>query len=195
MSTPTKLGFLSLEFVVGEDTYWMTTGLGRPGFYFTQLPKSLFAGHELLPMFVSRETDYSEITPYADRNVFKTNQADAGRVLVTDLASWPRLSWNEMAARLMDLIPLADQSGLWHNHVVRCTDAAFLSLKDVAYKITAFLPPPDQQGILALYGEDYVIGTNPNWRTMELGDENAFKAVLSRLRIEAVHFNGEYYTA
>lgn len=199
MSDPIKLGFLSLEFVVGDDTYWLTTGLGRDGYYFTQLPLSLFAGYPLLPQLLNRDKDYSEITAYSDHSVFQGSQKPEGhhlqgpRSLVTDLTSWPRLSWNELAARLIDAIPLADQCGLWHNHVIRqITPGA--ALKDVAYKVTAFLPPPGE-GVFAVMGEDWVPGTNPNWRTYKEDTEEGFRARLRQFKIEAVGINDSYWPA
>ncbi len=193
-TTARKLGFLSLEFIVGEDTFWMTTGLGRDGYYFTQLPLSLFAGFPLHAQFISQEKDYSEITAYEGENLFCYSQDqghDGPRKLATDLTKWPRLSWAEMAERLIDAIPLADQMGLWHNHIVRKTDPT-LWINDVRYKVTAFLPPPGE-GILAIYGEDYVPGTNPNWITCNLPDEASFKARLRQLKVEGLHINGQVY--
>ncbi len=197
MNEPTKLGFLSLEFVVGEDTYWLTTGLGRDGFYFTQLPLSLFAGYPLVSHRLSQEKDYSEITAYSDCNLYQTQNPDCHNngpmKIATDLTSWPRLSWNELAARLIDAIPLKDQCGLWHDHIVRKTDPA-LQFKDVNYKVTAFLPPPEHEGIFAIFGEDYKLPENPNWITCNLPDEVAFRARLKQFKIVAVGINGNYWS-
>lgn len=192
MSDPTKLGFLSLEFIAGDDTYWLTTGLGRDGFYFTVLPRGLFGDATLLPMFISRETDYSEITPFPGLNAFQSSQSDGVIPLEVDLVAASRLSWNETAARLMDAIPLADQSGLWHNHVVRKADPA-LAISDVNYLVTAFLPPPDGEGVLAVRGEDWAIGTNPNWITMMLPTEGEFKARLRQFTVVAMQTQGQFY--
>lgn len=196
MSDPTKLGFLSLEFVVGEDTYWLTTGLGRGGFYFTQLPRSLF-GDTLHAQLITRDRDYSEITVVEREgkraNLFRASQADVAAPLDVDLFAASRLSWSELATRLIDAIPLADQCGLWHNQIVRKVDPAF-AISDVNYKVTAFLaPPPAGEGILAVYGEDYKLPENPNWITCHLPDEASFKARLRQFRIEAVHINGRYW--
>ncbi len=194
MSEPTKLGFLSLEFIVGEDTYWLTTGLGREGFYFTQLPAALFGRAMLNPQFVSREKDYSEIMVMSDGAIFKESQESDGSLFLTDLTTASRLSWNELAARLIDTIPLKDQCGLWHNHIVRKIDPADY-VKDVAYKVTAFLPPPEHEGVFAIFGEDYKLPENPNWITCNLPDEAAFRARLRQFKIVAVGINGNYWPA
>ncbi len=198
MSDPTKLGFLSLEFVVGEDTYWLTTGLGRGGYYFTQLPLSLFAGYPLIPHRLSNDADYSEITAYSDHNLYQTQNPDCHNngpmKIATDLTSWPRLSWNELAARLIDAIPLKDQCGLWHEHVVKQINPV-PTLNDVAYKVTAFLPPPDGEGVFAIFGQDYKLPENPNWRTFKEETEETFRQRLRQFKIEAVGINNGYWPA
>lgn len=192
-----KLGFLSLGFIIGDSTYWMTTGLGRDGFYFTVLPVSLFAGYPLIPHRLSTwESEYSEITAYSDRNVFQSQNPDCHlhgpMKIATDLTSWPRLSWNEMAAVAIDAMPLSDQVGLWHDHVVRKTDPSF-QINDVAYKVLAFLPPPEHEGFFSILGEDYKLPENPNFITCNLPDDASFKARLRGFRINAINVNGKFY--
>ncbi len=193
--TPTKLGFLSLEFIIGDSTYWLTSGLGRDGFYFTVLPVSLFAGYPLIPHRLGNGPDYSEITAYPDYNIFQSQNPDCHlngpMKIATDLTSWLRLSWNEMIAAAMDVILLEDQVGLWHNHVVRKVDPSFL-IPDVQYKVTAFLPPPGD-GIFAIMAEDYKLPENPNWLTCQVPDEASCKARLRQFKVELLHFNGRFY--
>lgn len=197
---PTKLGFLSLEFIIGDFTYWLTSGLGRDGFYFTQLPTSLFAGYPLIPHRLGDGSDYSEITAYSDRNIFQSQNPDCHlhgpMKIATDLTSWPRLSWNEMIAAAMDTIPLADQMGLWYGglfngHIIRKIDA-LMPIADVPYQVTAFLPPPGE-GVFAIIGEDYKLPENPNWVTCRSDTEEAFKAKLRQFRVEAIRWNGQFF--
>ncbi len=197
MSEPTKLGFLSLEFVVGDDTYWLTTGLGRPDFTFTVLPRALFGAAELRPMFVSREQDYSEITAVeldGKRGlIFAASQhgmSDHLDIAYDAFLAYPTLSWSETAARLMDAIPLGDQMGLWHNHVVRKRPEADLQIADVNYLVTAFLPDHER---FAVRGEDWGPG-NPNWLTMECPTEDEFKRRLRQFSVVAIRFGKEFYT-
>lgn len=196
---PTKLGFLSLEFIIGDSTYWLTTGLGRDGFYFTTLPLALFGDAKLYTQLIDRERDYSEITVVEDAekgyrgNLFCYAQGARAVWLDADLFAAPRLSWNEMIAVAMDAIPLADQCGLWHHHVVRKTDPAFL-IPDVRYQVTAFLPPPGE-GIFAIIGEDYKLPENPNFLTCNLPDDASFKARLRGFRVELLKLNGKFYPA
>lgn len=202
LSEPTKAGFLSLEFIVGEDTYWLTTGLGREGWSFTVLSRALFGDAVLHAQLIDREKDYSEITvvekqPEGHRgNLFCHARGVPAVWLEADMFAAPRLSWNETAARLIDAIPLADQCGLWHNHAVRKVDPA-LQLKDVAYLVTAFLPPAEGSAhppVFAVRGEDWGPG-NPNWITFECPDEASFKQRLRQFTIEGLHLNGKWYPA
>lgn len=192
MSAPTKLGFLSLEFIIGDSTYWLTSGLGLDGFYFTAIPASVFGRSVLLPNLMGRDKDYSEIMVMSDGAVLKKCQGCGGGRFKTDVTQFPRLSWNEMIAMAMDAIPLSDQTGLWHNHVVRKTDPAFL-IPEVAYQVTAFLPPPENEGVFCIIGEDYKPSENPNFLTCALTDESSFKARLRGFRVDAVNFNGRFY--
>lgn len=192
-----KLGFLSLEYIVGDLTYWLTTGLGRDSFYFTQLPLSMFDGlGELRAHQVVGEGDYSEILVAEEdgmrASVFKASQQGKAENLDVDLFRATRLSWNELAQALIDGVPLADQSGLWHQHIVRRADPT-LQINDVNYKVSAFLPPPTMEGVFAVCGEDYVAGTNPNWITFTEETEAGFKARLRQFAVHIVVFNGRFY--
>lgn len=187
-----KSGYLSLELVVGEDTYWLTTGLERAGFYFTRLPRSFFGNRFLNPWLLTRNKDYSEITVDSEKgNIFKASQTGPEEILTIDVMTAVRLSWNDVAMNLIDLIPLEDQTGLWHGHVVEKTDP-LLQIKEVAYMVTAFLP---SQGIFAIRGEDYKLPENPNWITFNCENEEQFKARLKQFKIVAIHANDNYYSA
>ena len=189
-----KLGFLSLEFIIGDSTYWLTTGLGRDGFYFTAIPASVFDRSVLLPNLMGRDKDYSEIMVMSDGAVLKKRQGCDGGYFKIDVTQFPRLSWNEMINVAIDTAPLEYQCGLWHHSIVSKTDANLL-INDVLYQVTAFLPPPNYEGIFAVWGKDYQAGVNPNAITFKHGSEAEFKARLRQFRVELLNINGNFYPA
>ena len=191
-----KLGYLSFAFFLEDQTYWLTTGLNRPDWSFLVIPNHLFENYELKGGLSDSKS--SEITVYDDagivRHMFSSIYDGEPIDLSIDAASRASLTWNEMIALLLDKnMPLIQLTDLFHHHIVRKTDSGHLHVVDVNYKVTAFLPPPEQEGVFAIWGEDYVASTNPNWITCHLPTIDEFRARLRDFKVVAVCLGGKYY--
>ena len=194
----TKRAFLSYAHTLGDQTYWLTTGLDRHDWTFTVIPLHVFDGYKLQGRIVSNEP-YAEITVFAeDVDGQHSFSSDCGKdpiLLPISAESRPFLTWNEMIGLLLDKgAPLSQLLDLWHNHIVRPIDP-MLQISDVDYKVTAFLPPPDHEGKFAIWGSDYVPGTNPNWLTFDFPDDESFRARLRQFKVVAVEMSPDKYYA
>lgn len=198
-----KLGFLSLEYIVGDQTYWLESDFTAPLylFHFRVIPLSMFAGWDLKPNHIILEADYSEMTRYNDNGktlyLFAPNQdADAVDIGI-DVASFPQLRWNDAFDALVAAkVPLVDLQGFWHEQLVRASPTAPNWVKQgLNYHVTAYLPDgPDP--LFAVWGEDYKLPENPNAVTIRCEDEEAFFERLHWFRVHAVRFSrgkNEYY--
>lgn len=197
----TKLGFLSLEYIVGDQTYWLQSVFDPIApdrhFCFRVIPLSCFAGHTLVANHIIKEATYSEITPYEDGSyLFAANQETTPAPLDIDIKSFPKLDWNAtFEALVMAGVPLVDLTGFWHQHIVRRTEGAPDWVKpDLNYHVTAWLP--DQaEPLYAVMGSDYKLPENPNMVTVQCVADN-FLERLRWFRVYGIRFSnkaGEYY--
>lgn len=115
----TKLGFLSCEYIVGDQSYWLQSAFDNPEdgsrFSFRIIPTSAFSV-PLRENHIVLDADYSEITPYDDqgtvRYMFAASQKDDPTPIEVDIKSCPRLSWNDTLDVLVKAgVPLSDLRG------------------------------------------------------------------------------------
>lgn len=192
----TKIGYLSLSFIVGDQTYWMTTGCGRPDWSFTALPVALFGDAALVASHVTGKM--SEITVYdengARQYAFSATYDGPPTDIQLDINTKPSFTWNEMITLLLDQkAPLADLCGMFHHHRVRKAPNAAIQCNDVEYLVTAFLPDESFDRVFAVWGSDYVPGTNPNALSIYSGTEDEYRDRLRDWRVVVVNLGGNLY--
>lgn len=191
----TKLGFLSCEYIIDDQSYWLQSAFDNPEdgsrFSFRAIPISAFpvplrANHIIL------EDDYSEITPFDDngtvRYLFAASQSDDPTALDIDIKSYPKMGWNETFDELVDKVPIGDLQGFWHQHLVRANPGAPEWVKrDLNYQVMAWLP--DTERLYSVIGEDYS-RENPNAVTVHC-DDNTFVERLKWFRVYAIRFSAK----
>ena len=192
----TKLGFLSCEYVVGDQSYWLQSAFDNPKdgsrFSFRVIPTSAFPA-PLRVNHIILEADYSEITPFDDEGavkyLFATSQSDIPAPIDIDIKSFPKLGWNETFDELVKVgVPLSDLQGFWHQHLVRANSGAPEWVKrDFNYQIMAWLP--DTERLYCVIGEDYS-RENPNMVTVHCGDTD-FVERLKWFRVYAIRFSAK----
>jgi len=198
-----KLGFLSLEYIAGDKTYWLESDATEPVycFGFRVIPLSLFEGHPLKPNHIIREADYSEMTRYDDAGVERCMFAHGQHVEAipfdTDLKAFPKLRWNDAFDALVEAgVSIGDLQGFWHQQLVRASSTAPEWVKrDLSYLVTAYLPEGDDP-LYCVMGEDYKPPENPNMVTVHCEDQASFLERLRWFRVYAIRLSaskGEYY--
>lgn len=190
-----KLGFLSLEYIVGDQTYWLQSAFDpiTPDyrFCFRVIPLSSFAGYPIVANHIIEEADYSEITPVEKDGktayLFAFSQHSNAIWFDIDIKAYPKLGWNEtFEALVLAGVPLADLQGFWHNHLVqRAIGAPEWVKPDLNYLVTAWLP---NESLFAVRGEDYKPPENPNWVTVKC-EPDTFVERLKWFRVHAIRFS------
>lgn len=157
-----KLGFMSLEYVIGDKSYWLTSNDGSDKLRFRVIRLEYLESDKLLPGGIFEEKAYSEIT------VFNTGWEIAYECDkdLSEIKPLPcaEISWREMS-ELVD-----DKTPFWHYQIVKKSDSCEFKINDVDYKVTAYLP---DSKIFAIWGSDYS-SANPNAITFSDCDENKF---------------------
>ncbi len=194
-----KIGFLSLEFLSKDQSYWMITGCGFPDFSFIEIPTMLFGRSMLCAQGISDCKDYSEITVIQNDNKdivyqFKDTQESDMTEIYLNLKNFHVFSWNEMFQFLIkEGIKLKELTGFYHYNLIKKKDNSDLKINDVIYKVTAFLP---EQGVFAIMGEDYNPPLNINWITFsDYSEDNKFKILVDNFIITYVSLGGNKYYA
>jgi hypothetical protein len=180
-----KVGFLSCEFINENMSYWLVTGCGLPDFSFLEIPCSVFPG-ELKSNGLIKEKDYSEIMVFLRDGYeyrFKESQDSPVTLISFSPHSFKNYNWNEMIEVAKQFVSLEDLEGFYQYNIVRKRDVSEYKINDVNYQVSAFLP----EEVFAIYGEDYVPQTNPNWISiMSEGNREEFKRILSNFKVVAV---------
>lgn len=194
-----KISFLSLEFIIGENTYWLTSGKNQIyPWVFTVIPISCFEGLSLSPENkLFEEANYSSIWKFEDgqeeKTFFSELEDETEPVAFQyDPQSFPVLSWNEMAEFALN-VDLDSALKLYHRQMVRMKkDSDFGDFKpnDVDYLVTGFSPEFDN---FTVWGSDYKQPDNPNAITFQTTGIENFKETIKKFYIKAVNFGGEYY--
>jgi len=193
----TKLGFLSCEYIIGDQSYWLQSAFDNPEdgsrFSFRVIPISVFPA-PLRANHIILDADYSEITPYDDngtvRYLFAAGQSDVPTALDIDIKAYPKLGWNEAFDELVTKTPIGDLTGFWHQHLVRRAEGAPDWVKsDLNYLVTAWLPNQEEP-LFAVRGEDYKVPENPNWVTIHC-EANTFVERLKWFRVHAIRFSAK----
>lgn len=207
INQPIKRGYLSLEFIHRDMTYWLSTGCGRRDFCFIEVPLSCFSDHCLKADKLNGfKEPYSEIYVYSDEENGKIYYLFAAIVdgkterLGFDVGDYNSLSWNELAYKMLcDGAILDDIIGLWKthgltSHIVRPKPDCSINIdKTICYHVTAFLPPISHEGIFAIIGENYKPTENPNWITIHRDTVEEYTNLLKQFDIVAIRFGEKYF--
>lgn len=191
----TKVGYLSLSFILSDQSYWLTTGCGRADWSFTVVPLSVFGDAVLKPNHGG--SDMSEITVFEDQGktayIFSAITDVVSGYVDLKIETRTSLSWNDMIKVLLDSgAPLVELTDMFHHHRVRKVEGATIQCADVEYLVTAFLPRESDR-IFAVFGSDYVAGTNPNWLTIHSGSDDEYRARLRDWRVVIINMGGKLY--
>lgn len=191
-----KLGFLSLEFIAGDQTYWLESGDKdfSAAFGFRVIPRAVFEGQILLDNHLIKERDYSGMTVFGDDNgataITFTPSTKTDQVPYhIDLKLYPKLSWNMAFWALTKTdIPLVDLTGFWHKQLCERNEGAPDWVKPgLRYLVTAWLPN-ETEPLFCVMGEDYKLPENPNMVTVQCENRAAFLERLSWFKVTAMRF-------
>ena len=186
-----KILTLTLEYIINDQTYWLTTG-GSPNYFrFSEIPLSFFNGRELFNQELVNNCQYSTIYTFEDGVEFQLN--DELPLEKIDSPPIKFVKWNEMTKIIRDNLPLEKLTAFYHNNWLTKKKTCKYEIPDGAYQVTAFLPPPDREGVCAIMHHAYHPPENTSWITFQLSEEEKFKEFLDQFIIEVINFNGERY--
>lgn len=200
-----KRGMLTLEWIIGDQTYWLTSGFERNVIGFTQLARNLFDCELIEGQMAKNGSEIEAFEPMPDQPTFffrPDGTKPDGVGLVTNLETAPFLTWSQLASKLLhEGVSPTKAPSLWYQGLMagcylKARPECPLEInKDIDYLVTAFLPPPDDEGILAIMGEDYKSGTNPNWITIKRDTEESYVELLKGFDIVAFKWGDGYLNA
>lgn len=188
--------YLSLEFIIGNDTYWIMSyredDVEKFGMFYI-IPKSDLPEFELIPSrFDHIQETYTEIYQNSDSR-WTIGSADKPETCMDfgglDMAKY---TVNSDIKSISDLcIKNKDWDNLtlfFHQNLVKPKSNCFWKIDDVVYKVTAFLP---DQKIVAVMAENYSTD-NKNWLTINFDTESDISNFFENFDLFAVKLMGKY---
>lgn len=194
--------YLSLEFVIDGNSYWLATpnggGCRR---HFRVFPVEGFQGKPLNPGRLQWEPGNSELLLFGeDGHGARFSAVDDHEPESINLGPCNTLTWNEMCALALIRLPVEEWVGLYHPNMVRLRDGSVplrihegkpLQMADVDYTVSGFLP---DEGTLALMGEDHNPPEVNRWLGLsDLDSPAKLREVLLQLKVVAIHLGGHYF--
>lgn len=185
-----KILTLTLEYIINDKTYWLTSG-GSPNYFrFSEIPLSFFNGREILNHEMANGP-YSTIYTFEDGAEFQlTDELPLEKI---DSPPFKFVKWNEMTKIIADNLPLEKLTPLYHENWLSKKKSCKYTIPDGAYQVTAFLPPPDKDGVCAIMHHAYNPPENTSWITFQLPTKEEFKDFLDQFVIEVINFGGGKY--
>jgi hypothetical protein len=197
-----RRGLLTLEYIIGDQTYWLTSGFDRNRIGFTQLARNLFDCELVAGQLADEGSEIEGLEPLEGypAYVFRIKGSGTESVgLATNVDQAQFLTWNELAVKLLsEGVSPSKVPSLWYQGFMRGgivkprPDCPIQVNKDVNYVVTAFLPPPGPEGVFAIMGDDYKPDTNPNWVTIKRDTEADYIELLKGFDIVAFKWGNDY---
>lgn len=212
-----KAGYCSLEFIIGDDTYWLRTSSeidkdADPVYYFSKIPKSEFRNRPLIARALVPGQPFSGFFVMGEIGNISTHKygswdynpnGDTPEKLIVEIFfsesidKFPILRWQDMYRFLLsegktieELVPF------WYRHLVEFKSGTGIKHR---YIVSVFQYNAEKQGgstSLSLIRSDASLSNIKDqgvWITYRDHSTEQFEARLEDLNIIAVNFNNEYW--
>ena len=193
---------LTLEFVVGETTYWMTSAtdefrtdsVKEQVVFFTKIPKVDLPNFNLNAdkIWIRNDSKPGSSIDIDDDGIWFYEEKEFSQAIKINLdyKKYSQYPWAELI-KIFKKESVENLIYLCHNQLFKKSKSSVLEIPDVGYKVSAFLPPE----IFAMRGEDWSI-EKPNWFTFNCENEEEFLKQFDNFDLYGYRFGGkEYYLA